>query len=141
MNSAAENLLPLVKWSICLKLALRRPLGCGIFFSLTSRASAFYCLYSGIMIKFNLSVCLIVSDLSRYAGYELLQWSFNLSVCLIASDLSRYAGYELFQWSYSVCLICPDPLGLSRSARSGLVMSFVTQLYHVQQSVASQQHL
>ena len=48
-------------------------------------------------------------------------------MCLIASDLSRYAGYELFQWSYSVCLICPDPLGLSRSARWGLVTSFVTQ--------------
>ena len=73
--------------------------------------------------SFNVSVCLIAGDLSQSAGYELLQWSFNLSVCLIASDLSRYALYELFQWSYSVCLICPDPLGLSRSALSGLVTS------------------
>ena len=72
-------------------------------------------------------MCLNAEDLSQSAGYELLQWSFNLSVCLIASDLSRYASYELFQWSYSVCLICPDPLGLSRSARSVLVTSFVTQ--------------
>ena len=72
-------------------------------------------------------MCLIVEDLSQSAGYEQLQWSFNLSVCLIASDLSRYDGYELFQWLYSVCLICPDPLGLSRSARSGLVTSFVMQ--------------
>ena len=77
--------------------------------------------------SFNVSVCLIAEDLSQSAGYEQLQWSFNLSVCLIASDLSRYAGYELFQWSHSVCLICPDPLGLSRSARSGLVTSFMTQ--------------
>ena len=73
-------------------------------------------------------MCLIAEYLSQSAGYEQLQWSFNLSVCLIASDLSRYAGYELFQWSYSVRLICPDPLGLSRSARSGLVASFVTQI-------------
>ena len=77
--------------------------------------------------SFNASVCLIAEDLSQSAGYEQLQWSFNLSVCFIASDLSRYAGYELFQWLYSVCLICPDPLGLSRSARSGLVTSFVMQ--------------
>ena len=48
-------------------------------------------------------------------------------MCLIANDLSRYAGYKLFQWSNSLCLICPDPLGLSRSARSGLVTSFVMQ--------------
>ena len=91
--------------------------------------------------SFKASVCLIAGDLSQSAGYKLLQWSFNLSVCLIASDLSRYAGYELFQWSYSVCLIYPDPRGLPRSARSGLVTSSVTQLHHVQQSVASQQHL
>ena len=31
MKCAAEHLLPLFKWSICLKLALRRPLGCGIY--------------------------------------------------------------------------------------------------------------
>ena len=72
-------------------------------------------------------MCLIAEDLSQSAGYELLQWSFNFSVCLTASDLSRYAGYELFQWSYSVCLICPNLLGLSQFTRSGLVMSFVTQ--------------
>ena len=29
--------------------------------------------------------------------------------------------------AYSMCLICPDPLGLSRFPRSGLVTSFVTQ--------------
>ena len=72
-------------------------------------------------------MCLIAEDLSQSAGYEQLQWSLSLSVCLIASNLSRYAGYELFQWSHSVCLICLDPLGLSRSARSGLVTSFATQ--------------
>ena len=48
-------------------------------------------------------------------------------MCVIAEDLSQSAGYELFQWLYSVCLICPDPLSLSRSARSGLVTSFVMQ--------------
>ena len=69
-------------------------------------------------------MCLIARALSQSAGYELLQWSLNLSVRLIASDVSRYAGYDLFQWSYSVCSICPDPFGLSRSARSGLVTSF-----------------
>ena len=66
-------------------------------------------------------MCLIAEDLSQFTAYEQLQWSFNLSVCLIASDLSRYAGYELFQWSYSV-------FDLSRSTRSSLVMSFVTQV-------------
>ena len=87
--------------------------------------------------SFNISVCLIAEDLSQSAGYDQLQWSFNLSVCLIASDLSQYVGYKLFQWSYSVCLICPDPLGLSRSARfvpirlAGPGYELCDTIYHV----------
>ena len=88
-------------------------------------------------------ICALCTNLQRFCELDICPYtkSYKIdSICHIA--LSTVLNTNSMLGPPVVWFVTNRyPLGLSRSAQSGLVTSSVTQLYHVQQSVASQQHM